>query len=235
MSLEVRNIVSGYGKLEVLHGVSLRVKKNEITCVIGPNGCGKSTLLKTIAGLIRPKQGSIVFDGEDITGVKPHKVLRKGICTIPQGRTVFPYMTILENLQMGAYTIKDSEINRRLEEVFTLFSVLEERKKQLAGTLSGGEQTMLCIARALMLHPKIILADEPSLGLAPKFIEQAYQKLQEINSAGTGFVIVEQNVRRALSVSDYVYILDLGRNRFEGTRETILGQDELVKLYLGAL
>lgn len=235
--LYVDNIVSGYGKLEVLHGVSVHVKQKEIRCIIGPNGSGKSTLFKTIMGLVKAKKGKVILEGEDITNLRPDIILSKGVSMIPQGRIIFPRMSVLENLKMGAYSIRQNRdlVEDRLEEVFEIFPRLKEKRKQLASTLSGGEQMMLCIGRSLMLRPKVLLIDEPSLGLEPKIVEQVYQLIKDINrSQGIPIMIVEQNVRKALSVADYVYVLDLGKNKFEGPPDVFLKSDKLVKLYLGS-
>jgi len=234
--LEVKGIISGYGDLKVVHDFSMHLDNGEIACIIGPNGSGKSTLLKTIAGIVKPTQGKTVFDGEDITGLEPYEILRKGICLLPQGRTAFPMMTVLENLQMGAYIVKDrKEVKERLKEVYNLFPILEERRMEVANKLSGGEQAMLCIARALMSHPKIMLLDEPSLGLAPKVTNHVYQKIAEINSNGSSMVIVEQNVRKVLNIANYAYVLSSGRTKFEGRCEALLSDDRLTSVYLGSL
>jgi len=236
MILEVNDVVSGYGRLEILHGVSVSVPETKTVALIGPNGAGKSTLLKTIFGYIKPKRGSITFNGEDITGLKPNKILRKGITYVPQGRSVFPYMTVLENLRMGAYINKDSsQFKEALNEVIRMFPILKERKNQMAGTLSGGEQRMLELGRALMLRPKLILLDEPSLGLAPKLVDDTYRTINEIGDMGVTLLIVEQNVRKVLIVADYAYVLDLGKKAFEGTSEHLLSSDRLKSLYLGGL
>lgn len=234
--LEVKSITSGYGDLKVIHDFSMHINSGQIVCVIGPNGSGKSTLLKTIVGVVKPTLGKILFEGEDVTGLEPYEVLRRGICLLPQGKTAFPMMTVLENLQMGAFIIKDkSEVQERLKEVFSLFPVLQERRRDLASRLSGGEQAMLCIARALMSRPKIMLLDEPSLGLAPKVTNHVYEKIKEINSGGSALVIVEQNVRKVLNFADYVYVLTSGRIEFEGKSEALLESGSLRSIYLGGV
>jgi branched-chain amino acid transport system ATP-binding protein len=234
--LEVKGIISGYDDLKVIHSFSMHLNNGEIACIIGPNGSGKSTLLKTIAGLVKPTQGKIVINGEDITGSEPYEILRKGICLLPQGRTAFPLMTVLENLLMGAYIVNNrKEVQERLKEVYDLFPILEERRKDTANKLSGGELAMLCIARALMSHPKIMLLDEPSLGLAPKVINQVYQKIVEINNNGSSMVIVEQNVRKVLKIANYAYVLSSGRKKLEGRCEALLSDDRLKSVYLGSL
>lgn len=233
--LEVKDVVSGYGDIEVLRGVSMKVEKGELTCVIGPNGSGKSTLLKTIVGAVRPRRGKIILEQTNITGLRPDMVLKKGVAMVPQGRVVFPYMTVLENLEMGAYTIRNyaNLLRERLEYVYSLFPRLKEKQKQLAYTLSGGEQMMLCLGRSLMVRPKILMLDEPSLGLAPKYVESVFRMIKEINEEGMTMIVVEQNVRKAMSIADYVYVLDLGKNKFQGTVKDFLSDDRLVKLYMG--
>jgi branched-chain amino acid transport system ATP-binding protein len=234
--LEVNGLCSGYEDLEVVHNFSMRLNEGQIVCAIGPNGSGKSTLLRTMIGLIKPTEGTILLNGENIAGLKPNEILRKGMCLLPQGRSVFPMMTVLENLKMGAYIINDSkEIKERLIEVYGLFPVLEKRRKSPANKLSGGEQAMLCIARALMTHPKIILFDEPSIGLAPNIINDVYKMIKEINRKGCSMVIVEQNVRQALSFADYAYVLSSGEKKFEGTCEALQKDARIVNLYLGSL
>jgi ABC-type branched-subunit amino acid transport system ATPase component len=232
--LEVRDVTAGYGSLDVVHDFSMRLDDGQIVCLIGPNGSGKSTILKTIVGIIKPRRGRILLDGEDITGLEPHATLKKGICMLPQGRTAFPMMTVSENLQMGAYILKDRKrIQERVKQAYDLFPVLEARQTDLANKLSGGELAMLCIVRALMSDPKIMLLDEPSLGLAPKVTDFLYEKIAEINGSGSSILIVEQNVRKALSAARYAYGLALGRKRFEGRPEELSTDDRLRGLYVG--
>ncbi len=232
--LKADGIRAGYGKLEILHGVSLEVRPREIVSVIGPNGAGKSTAFKTIVGLLHPRSGRVLFDGKDITGLPPYEVLRLGLAYVPQGRIVFPQMTVLENLEMGAYIETDpARVKEALARVYGLFPVLEERKRQVAGSLSGGEQQMVAVGRALMTTPKLILLDEPSLGLSPKFVTLIFEKLQEMQQAGYTMMVVEQNAAKALSVADRAYVLELGQNRFEGTGQTLLNDPEVKRLYLG--
>lgn len=234
MSLEAKDIVSGYGSLDILHGVSISAPADQITCVIGPNGSGKSTLMKTIMGLLRVRKGTILYNREEIVGLRPDEILRKGVAFVPQGRTVFPNMTVLENLEMGAYILSDkNEVKRRLEEVFVLFPQLRERQKQLAITQSGGEQRMVDLGRAMMLRPKIIILDEPSLGLSPKIAATTYENVKKLKETGMGILMVEQNVRAALNLADYLYVLDLGRNVFEGTGQELLSDDRIADLYIG--
>jgi len=233
--LDVTKIVSGYADLTVIHDFSMHLEKGEIACILGHNGSGKSTILKTIAGILKPTQGKVQFDGEDITGLEPYEVLKRGICLLPQGGTAFPLMTVLENLQMGAYIVKDKQvIQERLREVYNLFPVLENKRKDAANKLSGGERAMLCIGRALMTHPKTLLLDEPSIGLAPKVANQVFERIAKINSNGTSLLIVEQNVRHALAIADYAYVLSSGRIKFEGKSESLLRDDQLRSVYLGS-
>ena len=232
--LEVRDLYAAYGKIEILHGVGLAVRRSELVSIIGPNGAGKSTALKSIVGLLPPRQGEIRFAGEDITGLRADKVLRRGLAYVPQGRIVFPQMTVLENLEMGAFTVDDpARVAAALERVYALFPILRERQKQNAGTLSGGEQQMLAIARGLMVDPSLIVLDEPSLGLSPKFVGFVFEKILEMKAAGLTMLIVEQNAAKALSVADRAYVLELGRNRFEGPGRDLLNNPEVKRLYLG--
>ncbi len=232
--LEVQNVFSGYGKFEVIHGVSLRVQLSEIVCVIGPNGSGKSTLLKTIFGLIKPKQGLVLFLGKDITRAESEEKVRMGIAYIPQGKNIFPSLTVRENLEMGGTPLKDSKrIGKAIEDIFQRYPLLEKRMKRRAGSLSGGEKQVLALARASMIQPQLMLLDEPSLGLAPKVIEEIYERINEINRSGVTFVIVEQNARKALRTAHRGYVLDLGVSRLEDTGEGLLNNEEVKRLYLG--
>ncbi len=232
--LRAEEISAGYGKMEILHGVTLAVRPGEMVSVIGPNGAGKSTAFKTIIGLLRPTSGRVLFDGREITGLRPDQVLRLGLAYVPQGRIVFPQMTVLENLEMGAYIERDpARVREALEGVYALFPILAERKHQKAGTMSGGEQQMVAIARALMTSPKLILLDEPSLGLSPKFVTLIFEKLAQMRRAGYTMMVVEQNAAKVLSVADRGYVLELGRNRFEGSGQSLLMDPEVKRLYLG--
>ena len=222
--LELKDIHSGYEGVEILHGVSLTVEKEKIYCIIGPNGSGKSTLLKTIFGFVKPKKGKIFFDGNDITGHEPQQILRKGMCYVLQRRSIFPYLSVEKNLKMGAYIREDKEnIAKDMEGVFELFPVLKEKRDHIAGNLSGGEQRMLEFARALMVHPKLILLDEPSAGLAPKVVKNTLGLISEMSEKeGITFLIVEQKVRTVLEISDYGYVVELGRIRSKGNSEDLL-------------
>jgi len=232
--LRAESITAGYGKMAILHDVTVEVRAGEMVSVIGPNGAGKSTAFKTIVGFLRPTGGRVRFDGQDIAGLRPDQVLHRGLAYVPQGRIVFPQMTVLENLEMGAYIERDGRrVREALERVYALFPILAERRSQKAGTMSGGEQQMVAIGRALMTTPKVILLDEPSLGLAPKFVSLIFDKLVEMKRAGYTMMVVEQNAAKALAVADRGYVLELGRNRFEGTGRALLEDPEVKRLYLG--
>jgi ABC-type branched-subunit amino acid transport system ATPase component len=232
--LRAEAMTAGYGKMPILHDVSLIIAPGELVAVIGPNGAGKSTTFKVIVGFLKPTQGRVLFDGDDITGLRPDQVLRRGLAYVPQGRIVFPQMTVLENLEMGGYTERDPvRIREALERVYALFPILAERRHQKAGTMSGGEQQMVAIGRALMTTPKLVLLDEPSLGLSPKYVSLIFEKLVEMKRAGYTLMLVEQNAAKALSVADRGYVLELGRNRFEGSGRTLLNDPEVKRLYLG--
>jgi ABC-type branched-subunit amino acid transport system ATPase component len=232
--LTAYGITAGYGTIDVLHDVSVHVSPGEIVSVIGPNGAGKSTAFKTIVGFLRPRTGRVVFNGEEITGLRPDLVLRRGLAYVPQGRLVFPQMTVLENLEMGAYTVEEpARIAEAFERVYALFPVLHERRRQKAGTMSGGEQQMVAIGRALMTTPRLILLDEPSLGLSPKYVTLIFDKLVAMKRAGYTLMVVEQNAARALAIADRGYVLELGKNRFEGAGTALLADPEVKRLYLG--
>jgi ABC-type branched-subunit amino acid transport system ATPase component len=232
--LSVEELSAGYGKVQILHGMKLELRPRELVTIIGPNGAGKSTAFKAIIGLVRVWGGRVHFDGREITGHRPDVVLRAGLAYVPQGRIVFPQMTVLENLVMGAYIVSDrGRVEAALERVHALFPILRERQRQKAGTLSGGEQQMLAIARGLMTRPKVVLLDEPSLGLSPKNVGLIFDKILEMKEAGLTMMIVEQNAARALAVADRGYVLELGRNRFEGTGPGLLSDPEVKRLYLG--
>jgi branched-chain amino acid transport system ATP-binding protein len=232
--LGVYGIHAVYGKMEILHGVSLEVRPRELVSLIGPNGAGKSTVFKAVVGFLRPTSGRVLFAGGEITGLPPYEVLRLGLAYVPQGRIVFPQMTVLENLEMGAYIEPNrAKVREALERVYALFPVLHERQRQRAGSMSGGEQQMVAIGRALMTTPKLILLDEPSLGLSPKFVTLIFEKLVEMKQVGYTLMVVEQNAAKALSVADRGYALELGRNRFEGTGQRLLDDPEVKRLYLG--
>ena len=232
--LTAYGITAGYGKIDILHDVSVHVGPGEIVSVIGPNGAGKSTAFKTIVGFLRPRAGRVVFNGEEITGLRPDLVLRRGLAYVPQGRLVFPQMTVLENLELGAYTVTEpARVAEAFGRVYALFPILFDRRRQKAGTMSGGEQQMVAIGRALMTTPRLILLDEPSLGLSPKYVTLIFDKLVEMKRAGYTLMLVEQNAARALAIADRAYALELGRNRFEGAGTALLADPEVKRLYLG--
>ena len=232
--LRAEALTAGYGKMPILHEVSLIIAPGELVAVIGPNGAGKSTAFKVIVGFLKPTQGRVLFDGDDITGRRPDQVLLRGLAYVPQGRIVFPQMTVLENLEMGGYIERNpARIREALERVYALFPILAERRRQKAGTMSGGEQQMVAIGRALMTTPKLVLLDEPSLGLSPKYVSLIFEKLVEMKRAGYTLMLVEQNAAKALSVADRAYVLELGRNRFEGSGRSLLADPEVKRLYLG--
>jgi branched-chain amino acid transport system ATP-binding protein len=232
--LEVKNISAGYGGIQVIWEVSLEVKDGELVALVGANGAGKSTLLKTIAGLLRQASGEISFEGKRIEGLAAHAVVARGIALVPEGRRVFPYMTVRENLEMGAYTVKDPEmVQRNLEWVFQLFPKLEERQKQLAGTFSGGEQQMLVIGRALMSKPRFLMLDEPSLGLQPTIVTNVFQSLKLLHGQGVTMLLVEQNVRKSLEIAQRGYVLEHGRVVMAGDSQRLLADEGVRRAYLG--
>ncbi len=232
--LKIENLHVFYGGIHALKGISMEVPEGKIVTLIGANGAGKSTTLRTIVGLVKPREGKIIYRGEDITGKPSHYIVRKGIALVPEGRKVFVNLTVYENLLMGGYNRpEDDEFRKDLEYVFSLFPRLAERKNQLAGTLSGGEQQMLALGRALMSRPKLMMLDEPSLGLAPKLVEDVFKSIQEIHQNGTTILLIEQNAMAALQIADYGYVLETGRIVLEGTGEELLHNEDVKKAYLG--
>ena len=232
--LEIKDIEVYYGMIQAIKGISFEVNKGEVIALIGANGAGKTTTLHTITGLLSPKKGSVIFEGKDITKVPAHKIVSLGIAHVPEGRRVFAELTVYENLKMGAYTRKDKdEIEKTLEMVYKRFPRLEERKNQLAGTLSGGEQQMLAMGRALMSHPKIIVMDEPSMGLSPILVNEIFDIIQEVSKGGTTVLLVEQNAKKALSIADRAYVLETGRIVLEGDAKVLMNDDSIKKAYLG--
>ena len=232
--LEIKDIDVYYGAIHAIKGISLEVNQGEIVTLIGANGAGKSTTLRTISGLLKPKNGSITFAGENIAGVKAHEIVRRGISQVPEGRRIFAEMTVLENLEMGAFIRKDKDgIRADMQHVFELFPRLEERKSQEAGTLSGGEQQMLAMGRALMSRPKLLLLDEPSMGLAPLLIREIFKIIEDIHASGTTVLLVEQNANMALSIADRAYVLETGRITLSGTAKELAASEEVRKAYLG--
>ncbi len=231
--LTVRDLVTTYGKIEALKGVSLQVREGSITCVLGPNGAGKTTLMMTIAGVLRPRKGTIAFRGEPIAALSPHAIVARGVALVPENRLVFPHMSVLENLHAGAYQRKDPYQND-LDKIFARFPRLKERASQHAGTLSGGEQQMLAVARALMSRPRLLLMDEPSLGLAPLVVEEIFRTIAELHRDGTTILLVEQNAHMALKVAQHFYLIEQGRVTFSGDPGS-LAEDELIRrAYLGS-
>lgn len=233
--LKLESVTAGYGTgPNILNDVSLTIEAGNTYCIIGPNGAGKSTLLKTICGLLKPRSGNIAFKGETINGLRPDQVLRKGICFIPQDSSLFPDMTVRENLVMGGYIEPDrAKLDERMEVVLEMFPILRERGSQRAKTLSGGEQQMLAMGRAMMLEPPLLMVDEPSLGLAPKVAHHIFDTIRRFKRLGMTILLVEQNARKGLECADWGYVLDLGTNRFEGPADTILSDPRIQELYLG--
>jgi len=232
--LELRDVQAGYGSIQILHGVSLNVNEGEVVSVIGPNGAGKSTTFKVIMNLITFLGGEVVFDGSSLVGQRPDRVLGLGLGYVPQGRVVFSTMTVRENLEMGAYLQRDpAKVKAAMDYVFSLFPRLGERLRQLAGTMSGGEQQMLAMGRGLMMRPRMLMLDEPALGLSPRFVDEVFDKTVAMARAGLTVMLVEQNAARALEISDRGYVLELGRNRFEGTGQALLDNPEVRRMYLG--
>ena len=232
--LELRGVDAAYGPIQILHGVSLHVDPGEVVAVIGPNGAGKSTTFKVVMGLVTRLGGEIVFDGRSLVGERPHRVLGRGLGYVPQGRVVFTTMTVAENLEIGAYLEHDrAKIRVAMDEVFALFPRLAERRRQLAGSMSGGEQQMLAMGRALMMRPRMMMLDEPSLGLSPRFVDELFDTIVALARGGLTVMLVEQNAARALEIADRGYVLELGRNRFEGAGRDLLADAEVRQLYLG--
>jgi branched-chain amino acid transport system ATP-binding protein len=235
--LRVKNCESGYGKLRVLKGVSLHVGSGEIVTIIGANGAGKTTFLNTVAGIVRPRAGEIIFDGRDVRSARPHHIVGQGCSLVPEGRRVFAPLTVEENLILGAYTQlrrrNTAFVKKEEERVYSLFPVLKERRKQFAGTLSGGEQQMLAIGRALMSNPKLMMLDEPSMGLAPLVVKSIFQTITALRSAGMTILLVEQNSKAALCIADRGYVLETGTIVLEGTAQELLNNNDVQRAYLG--
>jgi branched-chain amino acid transport system ATP-binding protein len=233
LMLATSALVSGYGRLETLHGVDVHAPPGRITTVIGPNGSGKSTLLKTVAGLVRTWSGTTTVDGVEMAGLRAHQRVRRGVCMVPQGRVVFPNLSVEENLRMCGYTVRaERELRERVDEAYEFLPLLAERRRQLANTLSGGEQVMLSLAKVLMQRPRLLLLDEPSLGLSPKVIDLVYEKVADLAGRGLTTVIVEQNVRKALTVADHVVVLVLGTVRYQGDVTALEREVDLGRLFV---
>jgi len=234
MMLKVENLQVFYGAIHALQGVSFHLEKGEVVALIGANGAGKSTVLNTISGIHRPRTGSVSFEDQQIHETPPQEIVRKGVIQVPEGRKIFSRMTVTENLEMGAYTHSDrATITRDMEAVFERFSRLRERRNQLGGTLSGGEQQMLAIGRGLMAHPTLLLLDEPSMGLSPILVEQIFDIIQDINEQGTSILLVEQNAQMALAIADRAYVLETGKIVMQGTGDDLLKDPSVIEAYLG--
>ena len=232
--LEIKDLEVYYGMIQALKGISFEVNEGDVIALIGANGAGKTTTLHTISGLIAPKKGSVIFEGKDITRTPAHRIVSCGMAHVPEGRRVFASLSVLQNLKLGAYTRSSrEEIEESLRTVYTRFPRLEERKNQLAGTLSGGEQQMLAMGRALMSRPRIILMDEPSMGLSPIFVNEIFDIIRQVSAGGTTVLLVEQNAKKALSIADRGYVLETGRIVLEGEAEKLLNDESVKKAYLG--
>lgn len=232
--LEIKDLEVYYGMIQAIKGVSFDVNEGEVIALIGANGAGKTTILHTITGLLNAKKGSVWFEGKDITKVPAHKIVSMGMAHVPEGRRVFANLTVLQNLKMGAYTRKDkNEIEQTLDNIYKRFPRLKERQNQLAGTLSGGEQQMLAMGRALMSHPKIILMDEPSMGLSPIFVNEIFDIIKEVRKTGTTVLLVEQNAKKALEIADRAYVLETGKILLSGDAKELMNDDAVKKAYLG--
>ncbi|WWR14938.1 ABC transporter ATP-binding protein [Lachnospiraceae bacterium JLR.KK008] len=232
--LEIKDLEVYYGMIQAIKGISFEVNEGEVIALIGANGAGKTTTLHTITGLLPAKKGSVLFEGKDITKVPGHKIVSMGMAHVPEGRRIFAQLSVLQNLRMGAYTRKDKdEIEKTLKMVYERFPRLEERQSQMAGTLSGGEQQMLAMGRALMSHPKIILMDEPSMGLSPIFVNEIFDIIREVSNSGTTVLLVEQNAKKALSIADRAYVLETGKIVLEGEADVLMNDDSIKKAYLG--
>lgn len=232
--LSVNNLQVHYGMIQAIKDVSFEVNQGEVIALIGANGAGKTTILHTISGLLQPTKGSIIFEGQDITKIPAHKIVSLGMAHVPEGRRVFAQLTVLENLRLGAYTRKDkNEMEETLKMIYQRFPRLEERKNQISGTLSGGEQQMLAMGRALMSHPKIILMDEPSMGLSPIFVEEVFHIIRDISAEGTTVLLVEQNAKKALTIADRAYVLETGNIILQGDAKNLMNDESVKKAYLG--
>ena len=231
--LKLSNVETFYGQIQALKGIDLEVQEGKIITLLGANGAGKSTTMKTIAGLLKPKNGNVEFLGESVTGLRPDQLLRKGIALVPEGRAILSSMTVIENLEMGAYHRKDKGIKEEIENVMQRFPILQERQTQMAGTLSGGQQQMLAIARALLSKPKLLLLDEPSMGLAPLIVAEIFKIIKEIKDTGTTVLLVEQNAKQALKIADYGYVMETGKIIIEGNASDLIVDPRIVEAYLG--
>lgn len=232
--LVVKDLVSGYSKMPAIHGISFQVDEGQIVAILGSNGAGKTTALKAVMGVLPVMSGTITYKGENLAGVPSHKMVTRGISMVPEGRHLFPKMSIYDNLMMGAYTIKDkAAINEKLETVYEIFPILAERKNQLAGTMSGGEQQMVAIGRALMCNPQLLILDEPSLGIMPKLVDEIFEFIKKINKMGVTIIIIEQNAEKTLSFADYAYVIADGETVIQGTANDLMHNEAVKKAYLG--
>jgi branched-chain amino acid transport system ATP-binding protein len=231
-TLELRNVVGGYGDTQILHGVSITVNPGEIVVIIGPNGAGKSTAIKAVFGLLKLTSGQVLLDGQDITNTPPERVVRKGVCYVPQTSNIFPSLSVEENLEMGAY-VREDDFSARLQEIYDLFPPLREKRRQAAGTLSGGQRQMVAMGKAMMLEPRILLLDEPTAGLSPKFRGEISSIIKTVHAAGTPILMVEQNAKQALGIADRGYVLVDGRNQHSGTGRELLEDPEVAAMFLG--
>ena len=230
--LEVTDIHGGYGAADILKGVSMKVADGGLAVIIGPNGAGKSTAMKAIAGLVKIRQGSVTFQGQDVTGMRADKLTAMGLSFVPQDQNVFPTLTVLENLEMGAFLVSGN-LGPRLDHAYGIFPLLAEKSQMLAGNLSGGERQMVAMGRALMLEPKLLMLDEPTAGLSPKITGMIFDKIKEISASGAAVLMVEQNARHALALADWAYVLVMGKNRFEDSGQNVLANDEVATMFLG--
>ena len=231
--LSIQNLRAGYGAVEVLRGVDIRISHGELIALLGSNGAGKTTLNAVMSGLVLPRSGRVVFDGEDLTGAHYRRIVQAGLIQVPEGRKVFPNLTVLENLELGAFTRARSRLSENIDRVFVTFPRLRERKAQLAGTMSGGEQQMLAIGRGLMAEPKLLILDEPSLGLSPLLVEELFTLIAKLRADGLAILLVEQNVGQSLDIADRAYVMENGSIRFSGTSSELLASDALRQTYLG--
>jgi ABC-type branched-subunit amino acid transport system ATPase component len=231
--LKVDSVTAGYGDTEILRNLSIRVEPQEVVSIIGPNGAGKSTLMKTIFGLLHPREGSVWFDGHDITQFAPYRIVRQGMCYVPQVANVFTTLTVEENLEMGAFPLGKADLTESKDRVYSMFPKLRQRRRQLAGKRSGGERQMVAMGSALMLNPKLLLLDEPTAALSPKLVDEIFERIARINEIGISVLMVEQNARQSLSMADRGYVLASGENRHEGTGKELLEDPNVGRLYLG--
>ena len=230
--LLAQDVFGGYGDTDILHGVSLEMDPGEVVAIVGPNGAGKSTAMKAVFGLVNVREGRVRFDDRDITNLQPDRIVARGMCYVPQEKNVFPSLSVNENLEMGAFIRRD-DFSAQIERVYDLFPPLKDKRRQPAGTLSGGQRQMVAMGRALMLDPKLLLLDEPTAGLSPKFIDLIFERVREINNQGVGILMVEQNAKQALAMADRGYVLVLGRNRHEDTGSNLLNDPEIAEMFLG--